>query len=525
MREIKKFFSTFKNLVWKNNSFRFSVFVLFTLLSVFFATITSFLVKEIVDKGVINKDFNFLFRFGFLTLFSWMISILLGFFSTITLRYLRNRVEIKLRVNLLKNFYSLDYEFISKRPSGYFLSRIHDEPDSIITSLLTTTSGIVLNLFWSILGFSIGFLIAPQLCIFIIPFFLINTFLNYFFGGKYKIFIKERDEKSALLQGFLNNLIENYKLIKIFEIINHAEKKFKLKLKEFLQFLTKVTFFTASINNIQAFLQMIMQIGLLIFAGYEILNGRLTIGSYLGFSTILWQLISAVENLYNSIINIRECTGEIERMEELSPSPYKVSFNFSNNKKIVFKNVEVSLLDKKIKYPDFEIPEGKRVLILGENGSGKTTLLYTLCGLYSFNGEISLFSKNISISFAPPLLMDGNIYENLEIISGCKKEEIDYYLDIFNLNHLKTKNVNLLSAGERKKIDIIRCFLKKSDIYLFDEPFTNVDENGKEKFLETMGKFKDKTFIITSPSQFETLNQFFDIIIKIKKEEQNEGNK
>lgn len=518
MKEFKKFLSTFKNLVWENNALRFSIFVLFTLLSVFFATITSFLVKEIVDKGVINKDFGLLFNFGFLTLFFWIISILLSFLSTITLRYLRNRVEIKLRINLLKNFYSLNYEFISKRPSGYFLSRIHNEPDSIITSLLNTTSGIILNFLWTILGFTVGILIAPQLCIFIIPFFIINIFLNYFFGGKYKVFIKERDEREALFQGFLNNLIENYKLIKIFEIIHYIEKKFKEKLKDFLQFLTKVTFFTASVNNLQAVLQMVMQIGLLIFAGYEILSERLTIGSYLGFSTILWQLISSVENLYNSIISVRECVGEIERMEELTPSPYEISFNFSKNGKIIFKNVEINLGDKKIKYPDFEIPEGKKVLIFGENGSGKTTLLYTLCGLYPFKGEISLFSKNISISFATPLLIDGNIYENLEIVPGCKKEEIDNYIDIFNLKHLKEKNVNLFSAGERKKIDIIRCFLKKSDIYLFDEPFTNLDENGRKKFLEVMEKFKNKTFIVTSPSEFEEFNPIFDIIIKLKKE-------
>jgi ATP-binding cassette subfamily C protein len=520
MKEFKKFFIYFKDLVFKENKFRFLFFIFLTLLNVQFATLTSLLVKEIVDKGIIEKNWNFVIYFSSLTLLFWFISISLSFISTMLLRFLRNRIESKLRLKVLKSFFSLKYEFISSHPPGYFLSRIFDEPDSLLTNLLNLTSGAIINLFWIILGFLIGLYLAPQLSIFIIPFFLLQIILNYKVGRKFKFFVKERNEKSAILQGYLNSLIENYKSILVFEGIEYITKKFQKKLKDFLAFLTKTTLFTAGFNNFVAFLQMTMQVGLLILAGFLILKGKLSIGSYFGFSTIIWQLLSAIEGLYDSILGVRECVGEIERLEEISPSFDKplFSLNFHKNEKIIFESVEIKLDRKIIRYPNFEIKKGEKVIIFGDNGTGKTTLLYTICGFYPYKGKISSFSHNVSISFAPPLLFEGTLLENLEIVNGYNEEKLHYLLKIFNLEGCKEKDTKFLSLGEKKKVDIIRAFLKESDIYLIDEPFTSLDEEGKEKFLNIIKElYKEKTIIVTSPSEIVNLKikEVFDKIIKL----------
>jgi len=524
MKEFNKFFFYFKTFIWRNNKLRFSSFVFFTFVSVQLAAFSSYLIKEIVDKGIINKNLNLVIYLGILVLIFWLISIFLSFLSTIILRFLRNKVEINLKLKIISDFFSASYDFISSYSSGYFLSRIHDEPDSLLTQLLNISSGLIIHLFWVLLGFSIGLFIAPQLALFIIPFVILNIIINYKFGEKFKIFTKERNEKSALFQGYLNSVIENYKLIKIFEITQYIKNKFKEKLKELLNFLTKITFFSAGVNNIQAFNQIVMQIGLLVFAGFEIINNRLSIGSLLGFNVILWQLLSAIDNLYDSIVGIRESVGEIERIEEIRLKKYDFVAKVHENEELVVKNVRVKFNKKIIKYPDFKIRNSEKVLIVGENGTGKTTLLYVIAGLVPFDGEIYYPSKfSISFSFAPPLLLDGTVYENLKIFNN-RDEEIDYLLSEFEIINLKEKDVKNLSAGEKKKVDLIRSLLKESKIYLFDEPFSHLDENGKDKFLEIIkNKLKDKTLILTSPVCIQDF--CFDKILELKKEGKNENNK
>ncbi len=524
MEEFKKYFSCFNEVVWQTNKVRFLFFVFITLISVFLATCTSILTKKIVDDGIISKNIKVIFIYGIITFLVWFFSIFLSFLGTIVLRFLRNRVENDLRVRIILNFFSLDYKWVSSKPSAYFLSRIFNEPDSLLSSLLQTTSNLFINLFWIFLGFAFAFYVAPQLTLFIIPFLFLNLFLNHKFGTKFKFLTKERHEKTADLQGYLNNLIENYLPIRIFNLTEKIIHKFAFILRKFLKFLTKLTIISAGVNNITALIQIVMQLGLLLLAGFEILNNRLTIGSYLGFSSIFWYLISSLETFYSAIITIKETAGEIERMEELTQGKYNfVSSTKMDNTKIVFKNVKLSLNNKKlIKFPNFEIEKNEKVLIVGENGVGKTSLLYTVTGLYSpSDGEVLLPDRNrISFSFASPLLLEGSVLDNLDIL-GVKREKIDNILKMFNINEIKFKNVNSLSSGERKKIDLIRCLLKDSDIYIFDEPFNHLDLESQKIFINILTNYlKNKTVIISSPVDIrEDFKNFINKVIFLKKEE------
>lgn len=520
MKEFKKFLKYFREIIWRDNRFYFSIFLLLTLFSVQSATITSLFVKQIVDKGIIKGQFKVIVSRGSFALLLWLASIALSFLSTLMLRLLKNKAETKLKTRILEKFFNLRYDYVSSYPSAYFLSRIYIEPGSIISSLLNITSGMILNLSWILLGFSIGFLIAPQLCVFILPFFIFSILLNYKFGAKFKFFTKERNERNAVLRGYVNNLIENYKLIRIYNCVEYIKEAFKKRLQDFLKFLTKITIFSSGFNNLQSFIQMSMQISLLIFAGSEIVKNKLTIGSYLGFSAILWQLLSAIEGFYNSIISVRESVGEIERMEEIEKAEvkYDLRYKIQRKDKLVLKNVKVILNhNKEIDYPDMEINKGEKVLIVGDNGAGKTTLLYLIAGFYPFKGEFFSPFKNISMSFASPLLIQGDVYQNLKIVPQFDENEAEHLLKFFGLEKYKRKEANSLSAGEKKKVDIIRCLLKNSDLYLFDEPFANLDEDGKEKFLKILREKDGKTIIVTSPVEIYSSEKIFDKIIKLNK--------
>ena len=132
----------------------------------------------------------------------------------------------------------------------------------------------------------------------------------------------------------------------------------------------------------------------------------------------------------------------------------------------------------------FNIEEKSRVAIVGESGVGKTTLLRMIAGLESYDsGEIICQNKTIGMIF-----QDGGLFEHAlvkdNIIFGLKKlgyskEKINQdLLDIskkLHIEHLLNRYPISLSSGEKQRVGIARALIRKPDILLLDEPFSNLD--------------------------------------------------
>ncbi len=150
--------------------------------------------------------------------------------------------------------------------------------------------------------------------------------------------------------------------------------------------------------------------------------------------------------------------------------------------------------------------KGEHVHIIAPSGSGKTSLIHFIYGLrkdyigsISYqNEDIKNFSlenfsifrqKNLSIVFQDlRLFTDQTVQENIEIKrqlnpyhSPNKIEEMAKRLGIQNKLNRLAKNC---SYGEQQRIAIIRCLMQPFDFLLLDEPFSNLDENNRNKAFE-----------------------------------------
>lgn len=128
-----------------------------------------------------------------------------------------------------------------------------------------------------------------------------------------------------------------------------------------------------------------------------------------------------------------------------------------------------------------EFPDKGFVSICGASGCGKTTLLRIIAGLDTPDcGEVVFKHKSatISMSFQEPRLLDGRTAEqNVNLVLGDKKatlpraRELLYELDIQNTDLYPDE----LSGGMKARVSIARALAVKADLYLFDEPFANLD--------------------------------------------------
>lgn len=171
---------------------------------------------------------------------------------------------------------------------------------------------------------------------------------------------------------------------------------------------------------------------------------------------------------------------------------------------IEFKDVCVTYENKKkektVAVKDFSlnINDGEIIVILGASGSGKTSIIKALAGIIPYdNGNIFLNGNDIlsfsikdrNMSFASQqttLYSMFDVYHNIAIPLRSQHvpyDEIDRRVkEIANkldISFLLSRKPFQLSEGQKQKVNLARCMIKKPSILLLDEPFANLDKENK----------------------------------------------
>ncbi|MGT2650097.1 ATP-binding cassette domain-containing protein [Streptococcus troglodytae] len=168
-------------------------------------------------------------------------------------------------------------------------------------------------------------------------------------------------------------------------------------------------------------------------------------------------------------------------------------------------------------------------IIKGQNGSGKTTLLHLLMGIERPSaGEIKYLDKGkvynvnqfnllkqVSYYSSDEYLNYTSIERNIRynIYNDDFKNKIENYFNL-PLDKVIFYNGENLSLGEGQKVLLTRCLNKKANIYIFDEPTTNLDTDSKDKFYHLVKSLKDKAMVIivAHDNQFDRLaNQIIEL--------------
>lgn len=146
-------------------------------------------------------------------------------------------------------------------------------------------------------------------------------------------------------------------------------------------------------------------------------------------------------------------------------------------------------------------------IIVGSSGIGKTTLIRILMKLEKEDsGKIINIPKNISPVFQENRLLENlNIYENINFTNEkISHEEIDKELEKINLNNIGNKKIKELSGGMKRRVTILRAILKEADLYIFDEPFKEMDEEVYKMVIKYVKeKLSGKTVIFSTHNKEE----------------------
>ena len=205
------------------------------------------------------------------------------------------------------------------------------------------------------------------------------------------------------------------------------------------------------------------------------------------------------------------------------------SVEFKHIDKIYPGNVHI------VKDFNLRIEDGEFIVFLGPSGCGKSTTLRMLAGLEDISGgEITIGDKvvnelepkdrDIAMVFQSYALYPHmTVYENIAFalkLSGLDKREIEQKVrpvaDMLQLTPLLERKPKALSGGQRQRVAMGRAMVRTPEVFLFDEPLSNLDaklRNSMRSEIKAMHKKLNKTTIYVTHDQVEAMTLADRIVI------------
>src|SRR5690554_2762586 len=135
----------------------------------------------------------------------------------------------------------------------------------------------------------------------------------------------------------------------------------------------------------------------------------------------------------------------------------------------------------------FVLGKGELLLVTGANGSGKTTLLKLLAGLLSpTEGHITLQQPALYAGHKAAIKDDLSVLENIRFMLQfmSRKESVSIsekeLAEAVGLTPVLLQHGRTLSAGQRKRCAMTRLLFCDEQLWLLDEPYSNLDQDGAE---------------------------------------------
>ena len=166
--------------------------------------------------------------------------------------------------------------------------------------------------------------------------------------------------------------------------------------------------------------------------------------------------------------------------------------------------------------------KGEKAVVVGPNGSGKSTLFKAVLGLVPIrSGSVKVFgtevgnekgdtrvSTNLAEVYRLAYVPARDIVNIFAGLKGGNPESALKLFHDFELEPILRKKIHELSTGQQKMFGNIMAVSFSPELVLLDEPFDNVDENRRRKFIEVLKNLDAEVIVITH--EFNLLHRVAD---------------
>ena len=430
----------------------------------------------------------------------------------------------QLTLSTFKHLHSLSLQFHLGRQTGAlskFIDRGTKGVNFLLTYVLFNVIPTIIEIFLvaGILAFVYGWKYALVTLI-TISLYITVTFTVTQWRLQFRRRMNAAD--NAVSTKLIDSLL-NFETVKYFNNEEHEYKRLDESLQEYEKESINNQYSLSYLNIAQTFVIMTGITIMLVMSAFDIRAGSLTIGGFVVINAYMLQLYQPL-NFFGTVYReIRQSLTDMENLFSLwEEKPNLIdsdqSASIKKQASIRFENVSFDYDERRtiIENISLEVPDGKKVALVGPTGAGKSTISRLLFRFYDpKQGAIYINNENIKdisqsslrkmIGVVPQdtVLFNDTIYYNISYGNPEASEEQIYEAarsaDIHNFviglpdgyQTLVGERGLKLSGGEKQRVAIARAILKNPSIFFFDEATSALDsttEKEIQKNLQTISQ-------------------------------------
>ena len=492
------------------------------------------LIRRVIDDIFVNSNREMLTILPLIAILIMFIRALGTYGANVAINYIGQKIVGLLQKDLYKAILNSDMSYINSIHSARFISSFTADT----TKLRETMSSVVVNLSRNILMVLglVGYLfyVDPTLATI---FFLVlppAAIGLRMLGKRLRKAIRMSLEEIGTLSALVSETLKGMRIIRAFgkERI-HSEKASSI-IDQVVSLSMKGVKARSASAPIMEIVTGFAIAGIIYYAGNKSLDGLMSVGSFMAFTTAAGLLYDPLKAVANLQAMLQEGVAASQRLFPILDNKPKI---INPDKPLEIKKFKGSLKFSKVNFSynndrqdkilreiSLDIEPGQTAALVGPSGAGKSTLLNLVPRFYDVSsGSVLLDDYDLrdlslpnvrsasSLVSQDALIFDISIKEN--IIFGCDgiSDEIflkvckDSLVDDF-VKDLPDKYQTLvgesgvrLSGGQKQRIAIARAMIKDAPILLLDEATSSLDSESEKKVQEALDKLmKDKTALIVA---------------------------
>ena len=484
-----------------------------------------FVLKQILDIDFNDSNIGSLLRNIVITYIAIHIFLIIS-------KDLRNTVINKAMSKIMKDLREKLFCHVLKWNMGTYqkynsseiYTRLTADIDNVSSLFLGTLQVLVNDVLYIALMVIFMFLADVKLAIIGCIAMIITAIISFMFihqtAKANRGILNKRDKENRQYSEMYNK----NKLTYLFGLQKNTEKKIHKTLDEEYTYRKKFIFIESFIYPLSITIQALAIYFILQYV-FNI-NGFISLGSiYLVINYIkecrspLTEIFEQLEEIQSSFMSLKRINVLLKEsgVEDIEKSEIEEDLKGD----IEFENVYIQYGDNKVLNDiSFIIKEGSKVTIAGKTGVGKTTMMNILMRLYPFQkGRILIggkditkirikdIRKNISYISQTPYILEDTLKNNIilgnesitdeQIKTVAKEIGFENTLNKFKDGLDEKISKSKLSYGQLQMIAFLRAILHKANIYIFDEPTSNIDLKTEDRIQKLIDRItKESTVII-----------------------------
>ena len=518
--------------------------ILTTFISVL-AIVNPYVSGMIVDDVIQGGQYDLLWKLVLILLLVTLVRGALRFFYQVIFEVCSQGVLYDMRDVVYRRLLTEDFAFYSKKKTGDLMSRQTGDMEAIrhfvAYIIYQVYENILLFCFALFMIFTVNVKLA--LCMLIVlPFTAITTAKQS--KEVRPTFQRIRDCFSSL-NAFVQENVSGNRVVKAFAKEDFEIEKFNKENDAYMDAQLNSSKVWMKYLPIFEVLAYVLNVVLMLYGGWMVITGEMTIGNLVTVNGYLWMLnaplrmagwwvndthrfITSVEKIYTTYVE--------EPLVKMPPAPVSRKHMEGN---VEFKDVSYTADDEDIvKDISFSVKKGQTVGILGSTGAGKSTIMNLLCRFVdATSGEVLVdgvnvkdwnlydLRDNIGMAMQDIFLFSDTIEGNIAYgRPNCTFEEIHEAAVMADANHfikampegydtiVGERGVGL-SGGQKQRISLARALLKKPSILILDDTTSAVDMETESYIQQQLGKLNGQCTIFVIAYRISSIKDADQILV------------